>query len=74
MLAWAALSSWSTHPSYLAYVNESLGGPELAYQSFVDSNVDWGRTCGASRSGPARTASSACTSRTSATSTRGSTG
>jgi 4-amino-4-deoxy-L-arabinose transferase-like glycosyltransferase len=43
MLAWAALSSWSTHPSYLAYVNESLGGPELAYQSFVDSNVDWGQ-------------------------------
>ena len=43
MLTWAALSTWSTHPSYLAYVNESLGGPELAYQSFVDSNVDWGQ-------------------------------
>lgn len=43
LLAWGALSSWSAHPSYLPYVNEALGGPELAHQSFVDSNVDWGQ-------------------------------
>lgn len=43
LLLWGMLSSWSAHPSYLPYVNEVLGGPELAYQSFVDSNVDWGQ-------------------------------
>ncbi|MEZ4394615.1 MAG: glycosyltransferase family 39 protein [Polyangiales bacterium] len=43
MLGWALISSWGTHPSYLPYANEVLGGPELAYEAFVDSNVDWGQ-------------------------------
>jgi hypothetical protein len=43
LLGWAGVSTLSAHPAYLPYVNEFLGGPELAYQSFVDSNVDWGQ-------------------------------
>lgn len=43
LLLWAGASTVSTHPHYLPYVNELWGGPELAYQTFVDSNVDWGQ-------------------------------
>jgi 4-amino-4-deoxy-L-arabinose transferase-like glycosyltransferase len=45
----AALACWYVgaalwiHPNYLAYFNESVGGPKNGYTVLVDSNLDWGQ-------------------------------
>jgi 4-amino-4-deoxy-L-arabinose transferase-like glycosyltransferase len=45
----AALCLWyvgaaaDTHPHYLAYFNELVGGPQNGYRYLADSNLDWGQ-------------------------------
>ena len=38
-----AATSWAIRPSYLAYFNPLLGGPDHAYRQMVDSSLDWGQ-------------------------------
>lgn len=40
---WTVLGTARIHPHYLAYFNESIGGPQNGYQYLVDSNLDWGQ-------------------------------
>jgi hypothetical protein len=42
-VACGALSSFWVFPHYLAYFNESIGGPSQGYRYLVDSNLDWGQ-------------------------------
>ncbi|HEY6357390.1 MAG TPA: hypothetical protein VIX35_04050, partial [Vicinamibacterales bacterium] len=42
-VAWGAASSFWVFPHYLAYFNESIGGPSHGYRYLVDSNLDWGQ-------------------------------
>ncbi|MDY6989593.1 MAG: glycosyltransferase family 39 protein [Thermodesulfobacteriota bacterium] len=41
--AWYLLSSLLGYPHYLAYFNESIGGPTNGYKYLSDSNLDWGQ-------------------------------
>ena len=41
--AWASVSVVSVWPSFLAYYNETAGGPNGGYKFAVDSNLDWGQ-------------------------------
>lgn len=41
-LVWLWVTPLLVFPSYLAYVNDFVGG-ERAYQVFADSNLDWGQ-------------------------------
>ena len=41
---WYAGSALWIHPHYLAYFNESVGGPGKGYKYLVDSNLDWGQS------------------------------
>ena len=43
LLLWYLGSSVSIHPHYLAYFNESIGGPSNGYRYFANSNLDWGQ-------------------------------
>jgi len=43
LLSWHALESLMIFPDYLAYFNESIGGPDNGYQWLRDSNIDWGQ-------------------------------
>jgi hypothetical protein len=43
LLVWYGGSTVASHPHYLAYFNELIGGPGNAYQYFTDSSVDWGQ-------------------------------
>jgi hypothetical protein len=43
LVAWHAGASLAIRPHYLAYFNPLLGGPARAYESFVDSSLDWGQ-------------------------------
>lgn len=43
LLAWYALSTVFTFPSFLAYFNELAGGPKNGHNWVVDSNLDWGQ-------------------------------
>lgn len=43
LLAWMVLSVISVYPSFLAYFNEAVGGPDNGYKYAVDSNLDWGQ-------------------------------
>lgn len=43
LVLWVAVSSLQTHPYYLAYFNELVGGPDQGYRYAVDSNLDWGQ-------------------------------
>ncbi len=36
-------ASFSVRPHYLAYFNETIGGPPNGYQHLVDSSLDWGQ-------------------------------
>jgi hypothetical protein len=36
----------TSHPHYLAYFNEIVGGPKNGYRYLVDSNLDWGQDLG----------------------------
>lgn len=46
LAAWALISTWSSYPAHIAYVNEAFGGSDNAYKLFSDSNVDWGQDLG----------------------------
>jgi hypothetical protein len=43
LIIWYFYTNISTFPSYLAYFNEAVGGPENGYKYAVDSNLDWGQ-------------------------------
>jgi len=40
---WIALASVWIHPHYMAYFNESIGGPKNGHRYVADSNIDWGQ-------------------------------
>ncbi|MGD2109241.1 MAG: hypothetical protein PVI86_07600, partial [Phycisphaerae bacterium] len=40
---WYVASTAAIHPHYLAYFNETIGGPRNGYRYLVDSNLDWGQ-------------------------------
>ena len=42
-LAWAAIAGVWIHPHYLAYFNESIGGPRQGHRYLLDANLDWGQ-------------------------------
>ncbi|MGW4732100.1 ArnT family glycosyltransferase [Streptomyces shenzhenensis] len=46
LVAFVAVSSLRTYPSYLPYSNEAFGGPERTRLRLHDSNVDWGQDLG----------------------------
>jgi hypothetical protein len=41
--AWLAIAGLAVHPHYLAYFNETIGGPRRGHWYFADSNLDWGQ-------------------------------
>ncbi len=43
ILAFGVASVVAVYPSFLAYFNESIGGPQNGYKYTVDSNLDWGQ-------------------------------
>jgi hypothetical protein len=43
LLAWHALESVNIRPNYLAYFNQSVGGPSQGYKHLADSSLDWGQ-------------------------------
>jgi len=43
LMVWYGLSTLIAYPSYTAYFNELIGGPDNAGKYFSDSNVDWGQ-------------------------------
>lgn len=43
LIIWQAVSVIKIYPSFLAYFNESIGGPSQGYKYVVDSNLDWGQ-------------------------------
>jgi hypothetical protein len=43
LCCWYLKSSLGVYPHYLAYFNESVGGPDKGYRYLVDSNLDWGQ-------------------------------
>ncbi len=43
LLIWVVGSNILVFPSYLAYFNETIGGPKEGYKYLVDSNLDWGQ-------------------------------
>ncbi len=43
LISWQVFSSFSVRPHYLAYFNESVGGPANGYKHMVDSSLDWGQ-------------------------------
>jgi hypothetical protein len=40
---WYAVGSLRIYPHYLAYFNETIGGPDRGHEYLVDSNLDWGQ-------------------------------
>jgi hypothetical protein len=45
-MIWQAVGTLRIAPQYLAYFNESIGGPAHGYKYVVDSNLDWGQDLG----------------------------
>jgi 4-amino-4-deoxy-L-arabinose transferase-like glycosyltransferase len=43
LLIWQGFSVITVSPSFLAYFNEAVGGPEYGARYVVDSNLDWGQ-------------------------------
>jgi hypothetical protein len=43
LIIWQIVSVGSVFPSFLAYFNEAVGGPDKGYLYTVDSNMDWGQ-------------------------------
>jgi len=43
LIIWYILSSVLIYPSYIAYFNEFVGGPNNGYKYMVDSHLDWGQ-------------------------------
>ncbi len=40
---WYALGTVQSYPHFLAYFNQSVGGPSHGYKYVTDSNLDWGQ-------------------------------
>lgn len=43
LIIWQGVSVVKIYPSFLAYFNESIGGPANGHNYVVDSNLDWGQ-------------------------------
>jgi 4-amino-4-deoxy-L-arabinose transferase-like glycosyltransferase len=43
LCAWHVIGTVTLSPHFLAYFNESVGGPGSGYRYLVDSNLDWGQ-------------------------------
>jgi 4-amino-4-deoxy-L-arabinose transferase-like glycosyltransferase len=43
LCAWLVIGTLAVSPHYLAYFNESVGGPENGFKYLADSNLDWGQ-------------------------------
>ena len=43
ILIWYVAASFWIYPDYLAYFNESIGGPINGSKYLIDSNLDWGQ-------------------------------
>jgi hypothetical protein len=43
LTAWYVLNTLGSHPHYVTYFNELIGGPRNGYQYLSDSNVDMGQ-------------------------------
>lgn len=43
LCVWLGIASALIHPFYLAYFNETIGGPEQAYRYLAVSDLDWGQ-------------------------------
>ncbi|MCK4453814.1 glycosyltransferase family 39 protein [Candidatus Parcubacteria bacterium] len=43
LIFWQASSVMAVYPHFLAYFNESAGGPDNGYLYVTDSNLDWGQ-------------------------------
>lgn len=43
LLLWLLIANIYIWPDYLAYFNESIGGPSNGYKYLRDSNIDWGQ-------------------------------
>ncbi len=43
LVLWQAYSVVSVYPHFLAYFNETVGGPSEGHKYVVDSNLDWGQ-------------------------------
>jgi hypothetical protein len=43
LIIWQTVSVVGAYPSFLAYFNESIGGPANGHKYVVDSNSDWGQ-------------------------------
>jgi hypothetical protein len=43
LAAWTGVSSLASHPRYIPYFNELIGGQRQGYRWLTDSNVDWGQ-------------------------------
>jgi len=43
LVAWIIAETATAWPNYLAYFNETVGGPKNGYKYVTDSNVDWGQ-------------------------------
>ncbi len=41
--AWLLVGNLGTHPHYLSYFNELIGGPANGHLYLADSNLDWGQ-------------------------------
>jgi hypothetical protein len=41
LAAWTGVSSLASHPRYIPYFNELIGGQRHGYRWLTDSNVDW---------------------------------
>jgi hypothetical protein len=46
LCAWLAIASLRSHPDYLSYFNETVGGSARGHRVLLDSNVDWGQDLG----------------------------
>jgi 4-amino-4-deoxy-L-arabinose transferase-like glycosyltransferase len=43
LLTWNVLGTVRLFPHYLAYFNETVGGPDAGWRYLADSNTDWGQ-------------------------------
>ncbi len=43
LTAWFVVESFRIYPHYLAYFNQTVGGPTNGYKHLVDSSLDWGQ-------------------------------
>lgn len=46
LVLWLSVVTLRTHPFYLGYFNEFVGGPRNGWRWLADSNLDWGQDLG----------------------------